>query len=148
MGRNMGKGGKGHKKMKNAGMEITSRHLEFAENGQEYAMVSDMLGGGRCNVITYSDKLNRLGIIRGNMRKRQVHRIGKNDIVLVSMREYQDNKCDIVHVYVSDEVKRLVAYGEITNEFITNNMSSMFKTAGTFDAEDEEDIIFEDIQNI
>jgi translation initiation factor 1A len=110
MVRNFGKGGKGAKKMRN-GVE-SNRILLFKENGQEYAVVQEMLGHGMC-LCSCTDNLSRLGIIRGNMRKGSMNRVHKGDTVLVSLRDFQDNKADIVHLYTPDEVRSLQAYGEL-----------------------------------
>ena len=110
MVRNFGKGGKGAKKMKNS--VESNRILLFKEVGQEYAVVQDMLGHGRCTCAC-TDNVSRLGIIRGNMRKGATNRVYKGDTVLVSLREFQDQKADIVHLYTTDEVRALQAYGEL-----------------------------------
>lgn len=44
------------------------------------------------------------------VRRRWVH---DGDVVLVSLRDYQDAKCDIVDVYIADEVRKLQALGEV-----------------------------------
>ena len=45
------------------------------------------------------------------MRKRVWINVG--DIVLVSLREFQDNKADIIWKYTPDEARSLKAYGEL-----------------------------------
>jgi translation initiation factor 1A len=110
-------GGKHHKKCKNT-TQIQSRELVFKEDGQEYAIVTSLLGHRRCYVKT-SDKIERIGVIRGNMR-RSTSRVGNNDLVLISLREFQDSKADIIHVYKSDEVRSLIRYDEIEESFISN----------------------------
>lgn len=113
MVRNFGKGGKGCKKMKNCAIDHSNRILLFKEAGQVYAIVEDILGHGRfrCNL---DDNRAILCILRGSLRKSSV-RIVKGDTVLVSLRDFQDDKADIIHVYTGDEVRSLCAYGEITN---------------------------------
>lgn len=37
----------------------------------------------------------------------------KGDIVLVGLREFQADKCDIIHKYTTDEARSLQAYGEL-----------------------------------
>lgn len=112
MVRNFGKGGKGCKKMKNSSIE-NNRLLLFKDHGQEYAVVEEIFGHGRYRCACH-DKTTRLCILRGNLRKSSV-RIYKGDTVLVSLRDFQDGKADIIHVYAPDEVHSLVNYGEIVN---------------------------------
>lgn len=110
MVRNFGKGGKGCKKMKNCAMD-TNRILLFKEHGQEYAVVEDIYGHGRYS-CKCQDNVTRLAILRGSLRKGTV-RIVKGDTVLVSLRDFQDSKADIIHVYTSDEVRSLCNYNEL-----------------------------------
>ena len=85
-------------------------HLQFKEPGQEYAKVLRNLGGCRLEVFCY-DGNTRLAHIRGKMRKRQW--IQPEDTILIGLREFQDSKCDVVHKYKHEEVKRLIHVGEI-----------------------------------
>lgn len=142
MVRNFGKGGKGCKKMKNSSVDDSNRVLLFKEIGQDYAVVKDLLGGGRCRCVFSEDHMERLCIIRGNMRKRSVHRIYKGDLVLVSLRDFQDDKADIVHLYTQDEVRMLVMYNEIESS-LTQNVSGM--PIEDPEHADETDVVFEDI---
>lgn len=142
MVRNFGKGGKGCKKMKNSSLGESNRLLLFKEVGQDYAVVKELLGGGRCRCVCNQDNIERLCIIRGNMRKRSVHRIYKGDLVLVSLRDFQDDKADIIHVYTQDEIRSLIAYNEIEQSLITNS-SGMHIEEQTL--QDDEDVIFDDI---
>ena len=118
MTKNGGKGGKSHKKQKNADASNDNKELLFKEDGQDYAIVVKMLGSGRCELNCYNDlnKCNRMGIIRGNMRKKSMHMfIRKGDIVHVSQRDYQDNKVDIIHLYSHEDVRSLKTYEEVVD---------------------------------
>lgn len=84
-------------------------------DGQEYAFVNNVLGDGRYELICY-DKVQRMGIIRGKLKK-QSSKIGKNSCVLVSLREFQDEKCDIIAIFNDDDINKLVANNEITESF-------------------------------
>lgn len=86
------------------------RELEFKDDGQDYAQVSKMVGNGRCQVRC-ADGVTRLGVIRGAMRKKVWIKL--DDWVLVGLRDYQDNKCDIIAKYSDEDVRNLRAYGEI-----------------------------------
>lgn len=76
------------------------------------------------------------------MRKRSVHRIYKGDLVLASLRDFQDDKADIIHVYTQDEVRSLIAYNEIEQSLITNSAGMHIEEHTT---QDDEDVIFDDI---
>eukprot|EP01047_Picozoa_sp_COSAG01_P056219 COSAG01_NODE_6349_length_3720_cov_32.132836_5_plen_186_part_00 len=103
-----GKGGKSRRRGKNEGEE--KRELTFKEDGQEYAQVVRMLGNGRLEAMCFDGK-TRLGHIRGKMRKKIW--INQGDFVLCGLRDFQDEKCDIIAKYSMDEARNLKAYGEL-----------------------------------
>eukprot|EP00421_Protoceratium_reticulatum_P004052 CAMPEP_0168375878 /NCGR_PEP_ID=MMETSP0228-20121227/10034_1 /TAXON_ID=133427 /ORGANISM="Protoceratium reticulatum, Strain CCCM 535 (=CCMP 1889)" /LENGTH=142 /DNA_ID=CAMNT_0008388851 /DNA_START=68 /DNA_END=496 /DNA_ORIENTATION=+ len=86
------------------------RELIFKEEGQEYGQVNRMLGNGRCEVSCF-DGTKRLCHIRGKMRKKVW--VCQGDVVLVSLRDFQDEKGDIIIKYSSDEARNLKTYGEL-----------------------------------
>ena len=79
-----------------------------------------MLGNGRVECYCYDGK-TRLCNIRGKMRKKVINQrfvdcqvwIGVGDIVLIGLRDFQDDKADIIMKYTTDEARQLKAYGEI-----------------------------------
>lgn len=103
-----GKGGKNKRKARNNA--FFKRELIFKEEGQEYAQVLRMLGNGRVEAYCF-DGVKRLCTIRGQMRRRVW--INAEDIVLLGLREYQDEKADIILKYTSNEVRSLKTYGEL-----------------------------------
>ena len=103
------KGGKSFKRQKSK-REDTNKQLEFKEHGQEYGQVTKMLGNGRIRVLCFDNK-ERLGIIRGKMRKRVWIEAG--DIILVGLRDFQDDKADVIGKYSLDEARQLKRLGEI-----------------------------------
>lgn len=130
-------GGKKRKKTKNN--NFTKRELLFCEDGQQYAIVTSLLGHKRCMVKIFDGPNNEMiGVIRGNMKK-STQCVTKDCIVLVSLRDFQENKCDVIHVYNDSEVKQLVQYEELSNKFVTQN--DIFEK----NDEIENDIVFEDI---
>ena len=91
-----------------------NRDVPHAEQGiSEYAWITKMLGNGRV-LVKNMEKIERLGIIRGNMRKREW--MGVGDLVLVTLRGFQDDKVDIVFKYNETEVRMLRKWGEIRQE--------------------------------
>ena len=101
------KGGSKHKKMKNNSNndEITQSDLILKSGKeQDYGKIEKILGNGRFNLLC-NDKITRLGIIRGKMRKRNWVNMGS--IVLYSTRDYEKDKVDIIHVYSNTVLKML-----------------------------------------
>lgn len=115
-------------KRQNANKDIIKRELEFKEDGQEYAQAVRMLGNGRLEALCYDGK-TRLAIIRGKMRKRVW--VNAGDIILVGLREFQDDKCDVINKYTSDEARNLKAYGELPKDVKINEDES-FNEDGTY----------------
>lgn len=84
--------------------------MTFKEEGQEYAQVVKMLGNGRLEALCF-DGERRLAHIRGKLRKKVW--INQGDIILLSLRDYQDEKGDVILKYNADEARSLKAYGEL-----------------------------------
>ena len=84
--------------------------MTFKEEGQEYAQVLKMLGNGRLEALCF-DGEKRLAHIRGKLRKKVW--INQGDIILLSLRDYQDEKRDVILKYSADEARSLKAYGEL-----------------------------------
>jgi translation initiation factor 1A len=103
MPKNKGKGGKNRKRGKNENEE-EKRELVYKEDGQEYAQVIRMLGNGRLEAQCIDGK-KRLCNIRGKMRKKVW--VAQGDIVLVGLRDYQDDKADVIMKYTADEARVL-----------------------------------------
>merc|ERR1712227_1171063 len=137
MGTNMGKTGKGKGgKNRRRGKNFNGgqkRELIYREDGQEYAQITKMLGNGRIEVSCF-DGIKRMGHIRGKLRKRVW--MGQGDIILVSLRDFQDDQCDVVHKYNSDEARSLKQLGELPENAKINETD-------TFGADDDEDVNFE-----
>ena len=106
---------KKNKKKKN--YDSVSTKLIYSEEGQYYAVITKMLGDGRV-MLKYVNGKNRLvevmGIIRGSMRKRVWINIG--NFVLITERDYESGKVDIIHKYTDKNVHSLKKNKEITQE--------------------------------
>lgn len=61
-----------------------------------------MLGNGRLEAQCF-DGEKRLALIRGKMRKKVW--INTGDIILLSLREFQDEKADVIQKYTPDEAR-------------------------------------------
>ncbi|CAJ0631354.1 1663_t:CDS:2, partial [Entrophospora sp. SA101] len=121
------RGGKNRRRGKNEN-ESEKRELVFKEDGQEYAQVIKMLGNGRLEAQCF-DGEKRLAHIRGKLRKKVW--INQGDIILISLRDYQDSKADVILKYTTEEARNLKAYGELPENAKINETD-------TFGPEDEE----------
>eukprot|EP00922_Rhytidocystis_sp_ex-Travisia-forbesii_P057434 GHVS01085060.1.p1 GENE.GHVS01085060.1~~GHVS01085060.1.p1 ORF type:complete len:153 (+),score=29.58 GHVS01085060.1:66-524(+) len=152
MPKNKGKGGKNRRRGKNDN-DGEKRELRFKDEGQEYGQVLRMLGNGRLEAYCF-DGVKRLCHIRGKMRKRVW--VNSGDIVLVSLRDYQDEKGDVIAKYTADESRALKSYGELP-ESAKINETDMFDEDGDggiefqddSESEKEEVVVKEvDVENI
>lgn len=127
-----GKGGKNRRRGKNdnGGQK---RELIYKDEGQEYAQITKMLGNGRIEVSCF-DGEKRMGHIRGKLRKKVW--MSQGDIILVSLRDFQDGQCDVIHKYNSDEARTLKNVGELPENAKINETD-------TFGADEDEDVNFE-----
>ncbi|ORZ01728.1 hypothetical protein BCR43DRAFT_487406 [Syncephalastrum racemosum] len=138
MPKNKGKGGKNRRRGKNEN-EGVKRELIFKEEGQEYAQVTKMLGNGRLEAQCF-DGIKRLAHIRGKLRKKVW--INQGDIILLSLREYQDEKADVLLKYNPEEARSLKQAGELPDATKINETE-------TFGAEEDDEVEFEfDIDEI
>lgn len=92
-----------------------------------------MLGNGRLEAQCF-DGVKRLAHIRGAMRKKVW--INQGDIILVSLREYQDDKADVIQRYNPDEARQLKQYGELPDTTKVNENEA-------FAGEEDEEVNFE-----
>lgn len=99
---------KSKKNTKNKAVKA-KRQLDVRVEGTEYARVTKLLGNGRMTCECF-DGPQRLGIVRGSLKR---CRIGERDIVLIGLRDFQNDKCDIMIKYDSDEVAILQKMGEL-----------------------------------
>jgi translation initiation factor 1A len=106
------KGGKKHKRNKNFTNE--NKSVRIKEEGQEYAKVSKCKGNCRFDVECCDGK-TRAAILCGGMRKRKF--INQGDVVLVSIREWQDSICDIIDSYDESQAKKLKQEKHIPESF-------------------------------
>jgi len=125
-------GGKNRRRGKNEN-DNEKRELVFKEDGQEYAQVVKMLGNGRLDAMCF-DGVRRLANIRGKLRKKTW--INTGDIILLSLRDFQDGKGDVIQKYSADEARSLKAYGELPE-------TAKINETDTFGAEGDGDYGFE-----
>lgn len=146
MPKNKGKGGKSYRSGKKFN-ENTKRELLLKSDGLDYAIIVNVLGGAKAQVKVFGENDLKLGYIRGPIYKREW--LLKDDIVLISLRDFEPSKCDIVWKYKDDEVKQLQKTGEIPSELGTKDDSTFdFIEFDNSTVENDEIIDDEFIDNI
>jgi len=130
------KGGKKHKRNKKQN-NFGEKTLRLKEEGQEYAQIKKCNGNCRFDVLCFDGK-ERKAIMCGKMRKKKFVRA--NDIVLVSIREWQDSICDIIDNYDANLARKLKDKGlvpksinlDVDNQYSSddddNNLGIVFST--------------------
>ena len=116
MPKNTGMGGNKRKKGKKQVQE--DRELRYKEESEEYAQITKILGDGRFQ-CKCADGVDRIAHVRGKMRKRTW--LANGDIILVSIREFEPEKCDVVEKYKEKEVAKLKSVGEIPDTMVLVN---------------------------
>lgn len=104
------KGGKAGRRGKNHTTAPGAKDLLLKEPGQEYAQANKMLGSGNIEAYCFDGK-TRLCHVRGKMAKKVWINLG--DIILIGLRDFQDNKADIIGKYTPEEVRQLRKLGEL-----------------------------------
>ena len=85
------------------------RDTVYPSDDQDYAVVTDMLGNGRVKVMINDVDDVYIGRICGSMRKyKSKVIIERGDLVIVSKRDFEPSKVDVVHKYAHDEVSSLI----------------------------------------
>ncbi len=136
-----------NKARKNLNMVKTLKYEDLqATDAQDYFIITSVCGGGRYKGILYKDFQNkisteRLAITSGRIRR--FARIKKACMVLVSIRDFQAEKVDIVHVYAADEIKLLINKGDVSDTFAKPSDAADEDDAGIeFNQSDEEEFDF------
>ncbi len=111
----------------------TARELVFKDVDQEYGQITKNFGGGRLEVYCFDGK-KRIAHIRGKLMKRDWMTIG--DIVLVSLRGFEDDKADVIMKYTEDEARKLKGFKEIPENV------KILEAAGEEESEGEDNIEF------
>jgi len=111
------KGGKKFKRGKKNNHIETKLIYKNPKENQEYAKITKVNGSGRYQIKCF-DGTDRLGICAGNIKRK--FRFSINDIVLVSLWDFQDTKCSIIHKYESDETLKLKNEGEFPDSIQLN----------------------------
>ena len=122
------KGGNKAKKGKNSSLRAFTRKLELPDDSgyQYHGLVTNHYGATtdimyvdtRFSANDPNSRLKKVvGYVRGSIKKRC--RLKPNDIVIIAIREYQENKVDIIHKYNEEEIKLMKKRNYFNNDFIS-----------------------------
>jgi len=110
------KSAKARKRQENKHAGHTVPVLRTADEFQEYAKIIKVLGDCRFRVVMPDNK-ECLAILCRKMFRRQW--VAKDQIVLVSLRDFQEDKVDIIHRYSDDDCRMLARAEHIPPWFLT-----------------------------
>jgi translation initiation factor 1A len=131
-----GKGGKKHRRGKNISTDIK---IDIPDEYQYFAYVNKILGSGRVNLDYYIPKFNentneiidwdkktKIGVIRGKMMRRVYVNLG--DLVLITERDFDDSKVDIIDKYQTTQFAYLKKYANLPpiNDILDNDVEFDF----------------------
>jgi translation initiation factor 1A len=95
---------------KRGGKEERDRDFIVPDGCQTYALVQEMMGNGRLRALC-EDGVLRVGRIRGSMRKyKNKVIIGRGDLVIVALREFDTENVDVIHKYTHNECSKLLMW--------------------------------------
>jgi len=126
MGKVKGIGGKKHRRGKN--LQQTNK-IDIPDSDQYFGIVIKSFGCGKVNLQYFIPKKKhngeiewetkeKVGVIRGKMLRRIFVNI--NDIVLVTEREFDDKKVDIISKFTETQLEY------IKNDVLIPNISSLY----------------------
>lgn len=101
---------------KNKSDPTVSRALIEKEEGTEYAQVIKALGNGRFTVQLNLQTKQIIARVRGKFKhgaKKKANFVNVGGVVLVSLRDFQDDIADIIHIYDNSEINKLRKAEEI-----------------------------------
>ena len=110
--------------------------LKDIDQMQEYAQIVKPFGNGRFEANCFDGKI-RLAHARGNLKKKKIF-VKAGNVVLLSLREFEDAKCDILDVYNQKEIKELKMLGEIPKN-INEDITTTVEDDNGIDFEEEEE---------
>lgn len=119
----------------------TTRTLLLKEDDQEYGKIIRVLGDRKVTVLL-TDGGEILGCIPGKFRKRVWFKV--DDMVLISRRDFQSDRVDVIYKYHDYEAKKLLKMNEIPPKFL-DVVSENTSEQQTDDINDEFGFDFDDI---
>lgn len=95
--------------------EAPTREVMKPEEGEVICVVKKMLGAEHI-IVACVDGKQRVARIPGRMRKKVW--IKEGDVVLTAPWDFQSDKCDIIHKYMHDEIRKLTEEKIVSRDII------------------------------
>lgn len=107
------------------------------EDGETYAVVKKVLGGGMC-LVTSLDGKSRNCVIRNKFkgRGRSSNMVGVGTWVLVGIRDWEvrksgkESNCDLLHVYSSGDKEKLLQKNDVNFDSLLGTMKEIEQIEG------------------
>jgi initiation factor 1A len=132
-----------HQKKHIQNTKNTPKSVVYAEKGEEYGEINRAVGGCRFEVISNGQIIIATlkgALVRGPKKKR----VEKGQHVLIVREDSTQDKFWIIHVYNSDDVKRLRKAGELTQIKEVSDTATTPKTTVAFEDDFEDDVVIEE----
>jgi translation initiation factor 1A len=110
---------KGCKKQKNHVPVKEQRSLIKKDDSTNYGIVTKKLGSGRFKIRLNLENKELIGRLRGKFKhgsQKKKNWVEEGTVVLVGIRDFQDDMVDIIHVYDQAEVRILRKENELVEE--------------------------------
>jgi len=108
------RGSRPHVRQQTGNIEVQRARIPDPRDNEVLAIVVQILGDDRMKVRC-ADGVERMGRIRGKIKKRMWTRLG--DLIIVSKWDFEDSHCDIVFRYKETERAWMDKKGYL-NEFL------------------------------
>jgi len=147
-------GGKKYKQQKHKNNETEQRVLTKPSEGQEYAVVTRLLGNSRVSGRFYdtrdpNDKrMNEITCFLrpGLKKKRQFAKMGS--IMIISLRDFEKDKADVVYIYGEEDTRRVKRKGLLHDNLIPKEEdedgSFRFQEENNLDSDEEQEDVIEE----
>ena len=147
-------GGKKYKQQKHKNNEHEQRVLTKPSEDQQYAVVTKLLGNSRVSGRFYdtrdpNDKrMNEITCFLrpGLKKKRQFAKMGS--IMIISLRDFEKDKADVVYIYGEEDTKRVKRKGLLHDNLIPKEEdedgSFRFQEENDEDSDEEKENVIEE----
>jgi translation initiation factor 1A len=126
------------KNTKSKGLEKGKDTFTLAENMEEYAKVIKCVGERKLKVVL-TDNSQVLALIPGRFCGKKKVWMKAGDVILVSRRDFQDDKLDVINKYEHNDIRKLHKMGLIPDFFLDCDAVQDVQDGGIQFCEDEQD---------